>query len=117
MARSRGGRPLGSRNKTKASSEIKQALSKGKGLLEFKKFLEDKMADEKISDVQMNKYLDKYWDLLKYIHTENLKLEADKDGGDDKGSSKKEISKEENTENSPSTSDAKVARLQFGGNK
>ncbi|MCH8962566.1 MAG: hypothetical protein IH820_14945, partial [Bacteroidetes bacterium] len=37
------------------SSEIKQALSKGKGLLEFKTFLENKMADEKISDVQMNK--------------------------------------------------------------
>ena len=55
MARNLGGRPKGSRNKTKASSEIKQALSKGKGLLEFKTFLENKMADEKISDVQMNK--------------------------------------------------------------
>lgn len=114
MARSLGGRPKGSRNKTKASSEIKQALSKGKGLLEFKQFLEDKMADEKISDVQMNKYLDKYWDLLKYIHTENLKLESHKDDGDEKGNSKKEISKGENTQNSPSTSDTKVARLSFG---
>lgn len=112
-------RPRGSRNKTKASSEIKQALSKGKGLLEFKKFLEDKMSDENISDVQMNKYLDKYWDLLKYIHTENLKLETPKeeDDGGDKGNSKKEISKGENTENSPSTSDTKVARLQFGNTK
>lgn len=114
MARNVGGRPRGSRNKTKASSEIKQALSKGKGLLEFKQFLEDKMADEKISDVQMNKYLDKYWDLLKYIHTENLKLESPKDDEGEKGNSKKEISKGENTENSPSTSDTKVARLQFG---
>lgn len=107
-------RPRGSRNKTKASSEIQKALSKGKGLLEFKQFLEDKMSDEKISDVQMNKYLDKYWDLLKYIHTENLKLEEPKKVIPEKEDSKKEISKGENTENSHSTSDTKVARLQFG---
>ncbi len=107
-------RPRGSRNKTKASSEIQKALSKGKGLLEFKQFLETKMEDDKISDVQMNKYIDKYWDLLKYIHTENLKLESPKDDGEEKGNSKKEISKGENTENSPSISDTKVARLQFG---
>lgn len=117
MARNLGGRPKGSRNKTKASSEIKQALSKGKGLLEFKTFLENKMADEKISDVQMNKYLDKYWDLLKYIHTENLKLENSKDNGTDKEDSPKEISRGENTTKTPPKDDGKVARLQFGGNK
>lgn len=110
-------RPRGSRNKTKASSEIQKALSKGKGLLEFKQFLEDKMDNSNISDVQMNKYIDKYWDLLKYIHTENLKLEEDKEDNSGKGDSRKEISKGENTENSPSTNDTKIARLQFGGNK
>ena len=111
MAKNLGGRPRGSRNKTKASTEIKNALSKGKGLLEFKKFLEDKMDDDSISDVQMNKYIDKYWDLLKYIHTENLKIENPKEDGSSKES--KEIHEEENTDNTPAKSD-KVARLSFG---
>lgn len=107
-------RPKGSRNKTKASSEIQKALSKGKGLLEFKEFLETKMEEDKVSDVQMNKYMDKYWDLLKYIHTENLKLENPKESGSSEDKPEREISKGENTKNSPSVSDSKVARLQFG---
>lgn len=109
---SSGGRPLGSRNKTKASAEIKKALSKGKGLLEFKKFLEDKMADEKISDVQMNKYLDKYWDLLKFVHVEFLKLESlEEDKSPKKDKEEVEVYKGKNTENSP----AKVHKISFTG--
>lgn len=114
MPRNLGGRPKGSRNKTKASSEIQKALSKGKGLLEFKQFLEGKMADPKISDVQMNKYLDKYWDLLKYIHTENLKLEAEpKHTETANKATSKDITKGENTENTPANSETKVTRLSF----
>ena len=75
------------------------------------------MADEKISDVQMNKYLDKYWDLLKYIHTENLKLENPKDNGADKEDPPKEVTRGENTNKTPPKDDNKVARLQFGNVK
>ena len=112
--KNRGGRPSGSRNKTSASNEIKKALSKGMGLLELKLFLEQQIQDPKVTDQQKNKYIDKHWELMKLIIQENLKLETPKEVTPKEDNSKKEISKGENTENVPSSSEQKVARIKFG---
>lgn len=105
-------RPKGSRNKTDAQSEIKKALSNGVGLIELKKFLWDRMTDEKVSDQQKAKFTQMYFDLMKYIHTENLKLESSSnETPESKGP--KEIQKGENTEKSVSPSEG-VVQMTFG---
>lgn len=111
MSTSKGGRPRGSRNKLNASDEIKKALNRGTGLVELKQFLWDMMQDPKVSEMQKAKFTQMYLDVMKYIHTENLKIENPKEDGNSKES--KEIHKGENTDNTPAKSD-KVARLSFG---
>ena len=107
-------RPKGSRNKLNASDEIKKALNRGTGLVELKQFLWDMMQDPKVSEMQKAKFTQMYLDVMKYIHTENLKIENPKEEGNSKESKEsKEIHKGENTDNTPAKSD-KVARLSFG---
>lgn len=110
-----GGRPRGSRNKVSALDEIQKALSKGTGLLELKTFLWDAINDPSFSpeSPQKAKYLAMYFELMKYIHTENLKLELDTSKKED--SLEKEISKGENTSKETPKSDvSNVAQLSFG---
>lgn len=114
MTTAKGGRPKGARNKLNATDEIKKALNRGQGLVELKQYLWDMMNDPKVSELQKSKFTQMYLDIMKYVHTENLKIEHPKEGGSKEDNSKKEISKGENTENVPSSSEQKVARISFG---
>lgn len=110
-----GGRPRGARNKVSALDEIQKALSRGTGLLELKTFLWDAINDPSFSpeSPQKAKYLAMYFELMKYIHTENLKLELD---AGKKDSSEKEISKGENTSKENTSKEvpvSNVAQLSF----
>ncbi len=71
------GRPIGSRNKLNATDEIKKALSRGTGLLELKSYLWDMMNNKDVSELQKAKFTQMYLDIMKYIHTENLKIESE----------------------------------------
>lgn len=113
MATSKGGRPKGARNKLNATDEIKKALNRGQGLVELKQYLWDMMNDPNVSELQKSKFTQMYLDILKYVHTESLKIEHPKESGS-KDTSEKEISKGENTGNVPSSSEQKVARIKFG---
>jgi len=113
MATAKGGRPKGARNKLNATDEIKKALNRGQGLVELKQYLWDMMNDPKVSELQKSKFTQMYLDIMKYVHTENLKIEHPKDIGDKEDSSK-EISKGQNTENTPTSSEGKVSRITFG---
>ena len=108
-----GGRPKGSRNKLNAEDEIKKALNRGAGLVELKQFLWDRMIDEGVSDNQKNKFLDKYWELIKFVHSANLKLETS-DSKPSQEKEQKEIQKGEYTsENKPNNESTNVARISF----
>lgn len=106
----RGGRPRGARNKLNAQDEIKKALNRGTGLVELKQFLWDMMQDEKVTDTQKCKVIDKYWELIKFIHQENLKIEEQPLP---KKEESKDIQKGEHTEQ-PKQESAGVVQMKFG---
>lgn len=116
IKKNKGGRPKGSRNKLNAQDEIKKALNNGTGLVELKRFLWDMLTNESVSDTQKAKFLDKYWELMKFIHSENLKMEAPEEP--EKGKSpEKDIQEGEHTNPNPPSSTDNVARFSFGKTK
>lgn len=67
------GRPKGARNKHQADREISQAVAAGSSFKEIIELLTERAFDEKVSEVQREKYLKMLIDLKMKLAQEELK--------------------------------------------